>query len=229
MATHNIVTDQDLDVCLEVVAGKLTVKLDGTLEKKADGSIGITGGAITVVSTDGGNLISAGGDGGAFLSAADVQAVESAWVGTSASGALVINAGGTNGHGPSFSIDYTDTAFIEGVQDAVGQAILAGSGITYDDVADSISSVLGNLVAGNGIQVTGGNQISVVADPASPSTVTVGAAGISVTPGISADAGNLASLGTDNRVMVDPAGVTALATDTLCDLAGNPIADVFPG
>ena len=178
------------------------------------------------VSADAGNILSAGADTGVLFTQADLQASETAFAATSSTGALTITAGGTNGHAPTFAFNYADAAFIEGVQDAVGSAIMEGVGITYDDALNAISSAAGNLTFGNGLVNTSGT-VSVVADPASPDAVTVSASGVSVTTGISSDAGNLASLGTDNRVMVDPAGVTGLATINICNLAGDVVAKAF--
>ena len=102
-----------------------------------------------------------------------------------------------------------------------------GAGITYDDAANAVNVALQNLAAGNGIDITGSN-ISVVPDPASPNAVAVTAAGVAVTTTPSTDASNLAKLGTDNRVLVDPADIAALATVECCDAFGNVIFNAYP-
>ena len=124
--------------------------------------------------------------------------------------------------------DYTDPAFIEGVQDSVGQAILNGSNLEYDDVANTIAATVAGLAAGNGVS-TAGNVISVTADPNSPDLVTVSAAGLSVQALPSVDAGNLLSTSaTDGRLVLNAAAITALATVDVCDLSGTNSFKAFP-
>lgn len=207
MATLNVVTPGNLSNQFSIggeTANEITI-----VEQNMD-----------IVSGDAGNVLTQSGtDGGAFFNQAALQTIETVWAGTvgAASGALVITAGGTNGHAPTFTMDYTNADFIEGVQDAIGQAVLAGAGITYDDVADSISSTLGNLTFGDGLTSTGTTAVAVLPNPASVLPVTVSAAGVAVAQNVSADAGNLATLGTDNRVNVAPAAVENLMTIDVCD------------
>ena len=179
---------------------------------------------MAIVDDEAGNLLTVGPDGGAFINQAAIEAAETAWSGAS-TGFLTVTPAGTNGHAPTFALDFTDATFVEGVQDAVGQALLSGSGITYDDVSDTISSALGNLTFGNGLTQSGMTNLAVLADPNSPSLVAVTPAGISIIPGISSDANNLAKLGSDDKVMVDPADVsTAIGTVEIRNLAGTVVA-----
>lgn len=228
MATQNVVFTDEMDMDFVLVGTDWQVKIDGTLQRNAaTGEIGLAPGAVVVVSTDAGNIINTGVDGGALLTQADIQAVETVWNGDEPSGFMTVTESGINGHTVAYSFDYTNAGFVEGVQDAVGAAILNGAGITYDDVADAISTTLGNITFGNGLDLTAGT-VTVLPDPASPSTVTVSAAGVSVQANVSADANNLATLGTDNRIMVDEAAVTALATVDVCDSSGNHRFFAFP-
>lgn len=221
----NLGTEFDIGT---IEANKIRVKIDGTLVKNADGTIGLNGGAITVVSPDAGNIIVAGANGGAYLDNATVQALETAWTGSETNGFLTVTAGGTKGHNVTYGFDWTNAAFVEAVQDAVGSAALAGAGITYDDVSNAISTNLGNITFGNGLNYdAGGNVVTVLPDPSSPNTVSVSAAGVSVNQTVSADAGNLATIGTDNRLLVDPADVTALATVDVCDAFGVSMFKAF--
>lgn len=230
-AVQEVITLQTIGTEFEVAGAgaagaQLKLKVDTTITQNGAGELGVDITALDIVSADGGNLLTVGGDGGAFFNQAALQAAETVWSGAS-TGFLTVTPAGTNGHAPTFALDFTDPVFIEGVQDAVGQALLNGAGITYDDVANSISSALGSVTWGNGLTATGLTNVAVLADPNSPSAVTVTAAGISVTPGISTDAGNLATLGSDNKVMVDPAAIDALATITLCSVDGTPLMKGF--
>lgn len=211
-------------------ADKITVKIDGTLMKDATtGALGLNGGAITVVSADTGNIIKAGSANGALLTQADVQAVETVWSASDPSGFLTATAAGTNGHTVTYGFDFTNADFVEAVQDAIGQGALAGAGIVYDDVANAISTSLGNLAFNDGlIYDDTAKTVAVKPDPMSPSAVSVSAAGVSVTPGISADTGNLAALGADNKVHVDPAGITTMASEEAQDAFGVPCGHLFP-
>lgn len=214
------------DFLVDGTSGDLSVNIGVALVRAPDGTITVDITQLDIVSQAAGNLLTTNA-GGAFFDQAALQAAETVWTGAS-TGFLTVTPAGTNGHAPTFALDFTNAAFVEGVQDAVGQAILAGSGISYDDVADSISSALGNVTWGNGLTATGLTNVAVLPDPNSPSSVTVTAAGVSVTPGISVDAGNLATLGTDQKVHVPAAAVTALATETICDLSGTPRFKAFP-
>ena len=230
---QQVVKPENLGIEFDIgnnTANKITVNIDGTLTKDATtGAIGLNGGAITVVSADTGNIIRAGAANGALLTQADVQAVESVWSASEPSGFLTSTAAGTNGHTVTYGFDWTNADFIEAVQDAVGQGVLAGAGIQYDDVANAISSSLGNLAFNAGLIYDDvAKTVAVKPDPASPSPVTATAAGVSVTTGISADAGNLAALGADNKVYVDPAGVNNIVSEELQDAFGNRIGDIIP-
>ena len=79
-----------------ITGNKISLKIDGTLTKAADGTIGLNGGAITVVSGDTGNIIRAGAANGALLTQADIQAVESVWSASEPSGFLTSTAAGSN-------------------------------------------------------------------------------------------------------------------------------------
>lgn len=204
MADHIHILSSDLGTSLEVVTDKVEIKIDGTLVKNADGSLGLNGGAITVVSADTGNVLVAGGDGGAFFNQAALQTIETAWTGADASGFLTVAPGGVNGHTVAYGFDFTNALFVEAVQDAIGAAILQGAGVTYDDVANAISTSLGNITFGDGLAYDAGtNTVSVRPDPASPSTISVSPAGLSV-------------------------DAATQATDIVCDLAGNQLYRVFP-
>ena len=229
MAT-NYVTENDLGTSLVVNAGILDVRLQTSIVKDpATGALGINISALDVVSTDTGNLITVGADGGAVFNQAALQASETAFAATTnQAGFLTIAPAGVNGHTPSLNFDFTDATFVEAITDMVGSMVGAATdGLEFDDLSNTIMATLGNLTFGDGLSASGLTSVAVLADPASPSPVTVTAAGISVTPGISADAGNLASLGNDNKVNVPPAAVTALATEEICDLGGNVIAKAF--
>ena len=236
MSTVNAVFVDNLGLEFDVTgtnpdeASKIKIKIDGSLVRDVTtGEIGLSGASLTVVSADAGNIVIAGSDGKAYLDQSGIQAVESVWSGSEASGFLTVTPGGTNGHAVTYGFDWNNADFREACQDAVGAAAIAGSGLSYDDLANSISTTLGNITFGNGLNYdTGANIVTVQPDPASPSAVSVGAAGVSVTPGISADANNLAKLGTDNRVLVDSADVTALATVDVCDAFGVSMFRALP-
>ena len=231
MANHVIVGNLGAEFDIGTIeANKIHIKLDGTLTRNiATGEIGLNGGAVTVVSADAGNiLVSSGTDGGAFVDQAGIQAVETVWSGSNPDGFLTSTAGGTNGHTVTYGFDWTNAAFVEAVQDAIGTAALAGAGITYDDVANAISTSLGNITFGDGLNYnTGTNTVAVQSDPASPMPVTVSAAGVSVSPAYSADAGNLVGNGSDSLPFVDPVDVEALATYAGNDAFGVPLFKAY--
>ena len=230
MADQNVVLASNLgsEFALgSVETGFITVKLQSSLVKNAAGEIGVDITALDIVSGDAGNVLSVGADGGAFFDQAALQSIETVFNGSAPQGFMSITPAGVNGHEPVYNFDFSDPEFIEASQDAFGLGAAEGLGLTYDDALNSIGSAFANLTFGDGLQKVG-DVISAQADASSPSTVTVTAAGISVTPGISADAGNLASLGSDNKVMVDTAGVTALATVEVCDAFGVPLYNAFP-
>ena len=212
-------------------ANKITVKIDGTLTKDpTTGAIGLDGGAITVVSADTGNIIRAGAANGALLTQADIKAVESVWTGSEADGFLQITPGGSNGHDVTYAFDWENAEFKERVQDAVGESL--ADGLNYDDALNAIQTNLGNIAFGNGLNHdTAGNITEVKADTASPSAVSVTAAGVSVTPGISTDATagvNIAKLGADSKVYVGADDVTALASEEVQDAFGVKVGYLVP-
>lgn len=233
MATVNSVTVPNLGVEFDIgvaTASKITIKTDATITKSAAGVLSVDTSALGIVSSDAGNLITVGTDDGAFFDQAALQAAETVFAPTVATGSefLSIASAGTNGHAPAFSINYADAAFAEAVTDLVGSMVVdAADGIVFDDVANTIASTLGNLMFGNGLVSNGSTDVAVLPDPASVSTVSVSAAGVSVTPVASAAAGNLASINADG-IMVDPAGVTALATVDVCDAFGVHLFDAMP-
>lgn len=207
MATQNVVIVPNLGSEFAVgtdEAGKITVKLDTSIVKAPDGTLGVNINALDIVSTDAGNLLSVGTDGGAVFNQAALQAAETAWTGSS-TGFLTVTPAGNNGHAPTFAIDFTDAAFVEAAQDAIGAAIIdAADGIEYDDIANTIKTTLGNLAFGNGLTVDPvTNTVSILPDPNSPTTITVTAAGLSV-------------------------DASAEATEVLCDAFGVPLAKAFP-
>ena len=232
MADFNFVRDTNLGTFFDLSNGTSVEPRLGTgITQDVAGAIQVDISALDIVSADAGNLIQSGTDDGALFTQVDLQAAETVWNGTVGAGAgfLGVTAGGTNGHAPTFTLNYSDADFVEGVQDAVGSAILAGAGITYDDVADSISSALGTLTFGDGLTSSGLTSVAVLPDPASPLAVSVSAAGVSVADAVSADAGNLASLGTDNLTNVAPGAVRSLATQEICDVFGNSLGiHAFP-
>ena len=221
----NLGTEFDLGT---IEASKIRVKIDGTLVKNPDGSIGLNGGAITVVSPDVGNIIVAGANGGAYLDSTTIQNLETVWTGSESDGFLTVTPGGTKGHDVVYGFDWTNTAFVEAVQDAIGSAALAGAGIVYDDVANAISTSLGNIAFNDGLIYNATNDtVAVLPDPASPNTVTVSPSGVSVAQTVSTDANNIAKLGTDNKLMVDSADIEALATVDVCDAFGVSMFDAL--
>ncbi|MBX3012575.1 MAG: hypothetical protein KF832_13755 [Caldilineaceae bacterium] len=77
---------------------------------------------------------------------------------------------------------YGTPAFTEAVQDAVGQAVMAGAGITYDDVMNALYTTLGSTVIdGWGLYVDeNDNHLKVGWDPATPLPIEVTELGIKV-------------------------------------------------
>lgn len=208
--TELFIRPTDLDTDFVITAGnKVKLNAQASLTQDATGAWGVDITQLDIVDSVAGNLITVGPNGGAVFNQAALQAAETAWAGSVAAGSELISIapGGTNNHGPVFSIDYSNAAFREAVSDRVGEMALAGANISFDDVADSITSALTNLVAGSSIAVTGANTISLV---------------------LSTDADNLAKFGTDGNIMIDAADVSALATVELCGLDGVPVAKAFP-
>lgn len=212
-----------------ITASKITLKTDDTtLVTAADGTLGLSADAQTIVSPAAANIINGDANGKALLLRADIQANETAWNGNETSNFMSITPGGINGHNVAFAFDYTNDGFVEGVQDAIGQAILANSNIVYDDVADSITAAIGNSSFGDGLNFASGT-VTVLSDPNSPYTVGVTTAGVSVTPVASTDADNLFKVSTnDSRGVVDPADIrAALAVEEIQDAFGVPQALAF--
>lgn len=230
MATFQQVFLADLNTTFDIgvtEANKISIKIDGTLVKNADGSLGLSGGSLTVVSPDAGNIIIPDTNGKAFLNQAAIQAIETVWSGSEPDSFLTITPGGTNGHTVTYGFDWTNAAFVEAVQDAIGVAALAGAGITYDDVANTISTTLGNITFGDGLNYAA-DVVSVKPDTSSPYTVGVTSAGVSVTPVASSDANNLFKIGSDNRGLVDSDDIKALATVDVCNAFGVLMYKAFP-
>ena len=231
MATHNVVHVEDLGLEFDIgniQAGKIRLKVDASLTVAADGTVSVNMGNISIVSPDAANIIDTDANGLAFLDQAGVRSVETPWTGiTDTPDYLTITQGGGNGHEPTFSIDPTNAAWREVVQDHLGALVQNTADLTYDDALNALTVALQNVAAGNGVNLTAG-VLSAVADPNSPDPVTVSAAGISVTTGISPTAGNLAELDANDKVLVDPAKVTALATDQVCNAFGVAKFKVFP-
>lgn len=211
-----------------IEADKINIKIDGTLIKNADGTLGMSAASLVIVSPDTDNIIIADANGKAKLTQADVQAVETVWSASEPDSFLTITPAGINGHDVTYGFDWDNAVFKEAVQDAIGAAALAGAGVTYDDVANAISTNLGNIAFGDGLNYdTTANVVTVKPDTSSPSLVEVSTAGVKVTTGISSDTGNLAALGTDNKVFVDPAGIPPLATVDVQDVFGVHLYNAF--
>ncbi|MFN3785230.1 MAG: hypothetical protein ACK4RS_00185 [Thiothrix sp.] len=80
-----------------------------------------------------------------------------------------------------------DADFVEAVQDAVGQGILANSGLTYDDAANAIRAAVGNMTVGDtdtiDMTMTGTNAVITAElriDPNTNNLLTKSAAGAAV-------------------------------------------------
>lgn len=74
-----------------------------------------------------------------------IALTEQNWAGVVAAGSefLAITQGGAFGSAPSFSLNYADPAFVEGVQDAVGQLVASAvDGLTYDDALNALTSAV---------------------------------------------------------------------------------------
>lgn len=225
-----VIRPEDIGQTLKIAADKLEVNVGATLTvDTTTGEVNVNLNALSIVSPDTGNLLSADANGAVFFNQAALQSAETVWAGLSGSGALQITPGGTNNHAPTFTLDLTHPEFVEAAQDAFGAAVVdAADGLDYDDLNNKIVSSLGNLTFGNGLTSSGLTAVAVLADPNSPSVVTVSPQGVRVIPGISTDADNLATLGTDQKVFVGSGAVTALATIELCGLDGTPICKAFP-
>lgn len=137
-----------------VQASKINVKLDPKFfARTVDGLVSFTPSAI--ISTDSGNILVSGADGGVFMDA-------------------------------------------EAVQDAIGLAIAAGVGITYDDAMNAVKAAVANLAGGS----------------TQTATVSVDTAGV-VTTDVKLDSDGLLAV-TSSGLAVD---ATALNTYLSSDLA----------
>lgn len=137
-----------------VQASKINVKLDPKFfARTVDGLVSFTPSAI--ISTDSGNILVSGTDGGVFMDA-------------------------------------------EAVQDAIGLAIAAGVGITYDDAMNAVKAAVANLAGGS----------------TQTATVSVDTAGV-VTTDVKLDSDGLLAV-TSSGLAVD---ATALNTYLSSDLA----------
>lgn len=206
--TIEVVRPGDFDNGFEVnalAADGISLNVQASLVQDGTGAWGVDVAALNLLDPVAGNLLTQNAAGEILFNQAALQSAETVWTATSPDSVITVTPGGTNGHAVSFQLNPTAPAFVEAVQDAVGQAILAGTGITYDDVSDSISAALGNLTFGNGLNnpATNGGTLEVLPDPASPATVSVSAAGVSV-------------------------DASAQATIELCGLDGVAFAKAFP-
>ncbi len=215
-----------------VEANQITLVVDNTLAKDPiSGAIGLSASALQIVAPDPLNLLNTDANGKALFTATDFQAAETALTQNAASaGFMTVTPGGTNGHDLTTTFNWTDVDFVEAVTDAVGTMVVdAADGLEFDDLTNTLASVLGNLAFGDGLVSNGSTNVAVQPDPASPSTVSVSAAGVFVTPGISTDAVNVAKLGTDNKVLVSVADLrTNLATEQIQDAFGVDVCLAFP-
>lgn len=195
-----VITPGDLGATLNVVGGKVEVNYDSTLKKDASGKLGIDPASLT--------------------------ANETPITVPSAPAFLTITPGGTNGHAITVAANWADPAFVEAVQDAVGQAIMAAAGgaITYDDVANTIAAALGNLAFPMSVTKDAGGNVILTNDAATPGnsmyygTDGAGAKGWYALPpsGVSTDAGNYLSNGADGKAYLSAVGLVDVV-----DLAGN--------
>lgn len=201
MAT--VITPGDLGTSLEIVGGKVQVNYDGTLVQNGAGEVGINPAAIAGLETP-------------------------VTVGASQPTFLTITPGGVNGHEITIAANWLDAAFVEAAQDAVGAAIIAAAGgtITYDDIANTIATTLGNLTFPMTVIKDGTGQVLLVNDVAAPGnsfyygTDAAGVKGWYALPpsGVSADAGNYLQAGTDGKAYLGP---TTPGLVDVQDLAGN--------
>jgi hypothetical protein len=197
-----VITPSDLGTTLAVQGGKVEVNFDSTLQKDASGKLGIAPGAI--------------------------PAETALMVGASQPAFLTITPAGTKGHEVTVVPNWTDAAFVEAVQDAVGQAILAAAGgtLVYDDVANTIKTAMANLGFPMTVKQNADNTVTLVNDALAPGnskyygTDAAGVKGYHNLPpsGVSADAGNYLVDGTDGKPFLGPN--TAGLVD-VTDLAGN--------
>ena len=198
-----VITPNDLGTSLQIVAGKVEVNYDATLMQDGSGTLGINPAAITAAETP----VTVGAGQAAF------------WT---------ITPAGTNGHELTILANWADADFVEAVQDAVGVAIMAAAGgtITYDDVANTIATTLGNLAFPMTVIKDGSGAVLLTNDVAAPGnsfyygTDGAGAKGWYALPptGVSADAGNYLVNGTDGKAYL---GATTPGLVDVTDLGGN--------
>ena len=197
-----VITPSDLGTTLAIQSGKVEVSFDSTLQKDASGKLGINPVAIPTETP--------------------------LTVGASQPAFLTITPSGTNGHVITITANWADPAFIEAVQDAVGQAILAAASgtLVYDDVANTIKTAMGNLGFPMSVKKNADDSVSLVNDAATPGnskyygTDAAGVKGYHDLPpsGASRDAGNYLANGTDGKPFLGP-NTAGLVNVT--DLAGN--------
>jgi len=197
-----VITPSDLGTTLKVVGNKVEVSYNTTLQKDASGLLGIAPAAI--------------------------PAETPLTVGASQPAFLTITPSGTNGHVITITMNWTDPAFIEAVQDAVGQAILAAAGgtLVYDDVANTIKTAMANLGFPMSIKKNADDTVTLVNDTATPGNSKyygTDAAGVkgwfSLPPsGASSDTGNYLINGADGKPYLGP---TTPGLVDVTDLAGN--------
>ncbi|MCE7980360.1 MAG: hypothetical protein DYG89_04150 [Caldilinea sp. CFX5] len=196
-----VITPADLGTTLAVQSGKVEVSFDSSLQKDASGKLGIAAGAIPPETP--------------------------LTVGPTQPAFLTITPSGTNGHVITITANWADPAFIEAVQDAVGQAILAAAGgtLVYDDVANTIKTAMANLGFPLSIKKNADDTVTLVNDAAAPGnskyygTDAAGVKGYHDLPpsGVSSDAGNYLVDGTDGKAYLGPGRTLVDVTD----LAGN--------
>ena len=196
-----VITPSDLGTTLNVVGGKVEVQFAAPLQKDASGKLAIDP---------------------AGLAQTPITA------GASQPGFLSITPSGTNNHTLTISPNWTDAAFVEAVQDAVGQAILAAAGgtLVYDDVANTIAAAMGNLGFPMTVKKNADNTVTLTNDALAPGnskyygTDAAGVKGWFVLPpsGVSSNAGNYLVNGTDGKPFLGP---TTPGLVDVTDLAGN--------
>lgn len=197
-----VITPSDLGSTLNVVGGKVEVQYAAPLQKDASGKLAIDPASLAQTP------ISAGASQPAFLA---------------------IVPSGTDNHTITITPNWTDPAFVEAVQDAVGQAIMAAAGgtLTYDDVANTIATTLGNLGFPMSVKkdaATGA--VTLENDQAAPGnsmyygTNAAGVKGWNALPpsGVSSDTGNYLVNGTDGKPFL---GANTAGLVNVTDLAGN--------
>lgn len=196
-----VITPGDLGTTLNVVGGKVEVQYAAPLQKDASGKLAIDPAGLAQTP------ISAGASQPAFLT---------------------ITPSGTNNHTITITPNWTDPAFVEAVQDAVGQAILAAAGgtLNYDDVANTIATTMGNLGFPMTVKKDATGAVTLENDQAAPGnskyygTDGAGVKGWFALPpsGASSDAGNYLVNGSDGKPFLGP-NTAGLVNVT--DLAGN--------